>query len=93
MTCEKNRMELQSLMRILSRIPTSRLVHKFACVYNRLTQGSNEKAANICLKLYAKHRLLLSAATPLFAVGCLASGASSDHQIHSTESKGDEKCQ
>lgn len=41
----------------------------------------------------AKHRLLLSAATPLFAVGCLASGASSDHQIHSTESKGDEKCQ
>lgn len=50
-SCEKSRMELQSLMRILSRIPTSSLVHKFACVYNRLTQGSNEKATNICLKV------------------------------------------
>lgn len=86
MSCEKSRKELQSLMRILSRIPTRSLVHKFAWVHNYLTHGTAaiQKWQTSVWKFAAKHRLLRSAATLLFAVWCLASSASSER---STESK------
>lgn len=86
MSCEKSRKELQNLMRILSRIPTRSLVHKFAWVHNYLTHrtAAIKKWQTSVWKFPAKHRLLLSAATLLFAVWCLASSASSER---STESK------